>query len=92
MTEQYRIVKLRNTTLPGIEREVYRREYFRELHGLAVDDRRNHAIYVRDRPTPTKAVRILPAPAVAPPGANKICDGELIVDGQKISVTAFRLP
>jgi len=42
--------------------------------------------------TPDTELVILPAPAVPPDGSTAIGDGKLTIGGQRIKVTAFRLP
>ena len=85
------IIKLTNKTLPGLSRQVHYNELRRSLKALEVNAGTNYAVYDKSVPTPDKDILILPSPAVGPAGSSKICDGQLLIDGAVIGVTAFRL-
>jgi hypothetical protein len=77
--------------LPGIAKEAHQHELLRTLKDLQTDKGKNYAIYTDPDFTPSKAIAILPSPAVGPAGSKKICDGKLKIGANVIKVTAFRL-
>lgn len=84
---------LTSADLAGMAREISDAELGVALSALDTKDGKNGAhLDPVPPPGPDTGVVILPAPAVAPAGAEKICDGKLHVNGQDIDVTAFRLP
>ena len=87
-----REVYLNNKTLEGMAREAHNLELACSLKALQTQDGRNRAVFKRDATFPKGLVEILPSPAVAKPGATKLCDGRLKVGDNVIAVTAFRLP
>ncbi len=89
-------VILKNKTLPGMANEAHKLELACSLKALDTQGGKNRAVFKRDGTTPGGELVFLPSPAVKPPGATKICDGELTITHAtlpvKIPVTAFRLP
>jgi hypothetical protein len=86
-----KIIELHKTNLPDLAKEARQVELLRVLKDLQTNGGKNYAIYEDPDFTPDTGIAILPAPAVSPQGATKICDGKLTLAGVPIKVTAFRL-
>jgi len=87
-------------SLDRITRNVNNAELHRRLNSendperpcLSTNGGKNYALFETDVDTPDTELVILPAPAVPPDGSTAIGDGKLTIGGQRIKVTAFRLP
>ena len=85
------IIVLQKPTLEDMGSEAHDAELNAKLKALETDAGRNFAVFERGMFVPEAGISILPSPAVPPDGACKICDGELMVAGEKITVEAFRM-
>ena len=83
--------ELEGSDLNEISESAHSCELMRTLEALGTKDSKNFGGYKRTARSPRRPISILPAPAVPPAGATKICDGKLTVGNQAMDVTAFRL-
>ena len=86
-----RIIKLKKTTLDAMADETHKAEVGAALKDLAGEDDGNFAILETGWESPEKGLKFLASPSVGPEDSEKICTGELNVNGEKIDVDAYRL-
>ena len=90
--KQDELVELSEKTTASIAQEIHDLELARRLKSVGIQSGKNYATLEKPSRTPKKGIVILPSPAVPPAGATEICKGDLTLNGQKVAVSAFRMP